>query len=41
VKINVHVDSAILGGLVVRIGDRQIDYSLRARLEGMRKALVS
>jgi len=41
VKINVHVDSAILGGLVVRIGDRQMDYSLRTRLEGMRKALVS
>jgi len=41
VKINAHVDSAILGGLVVRIGDRQMDYSLRTRLEGMRKALVS
>jgi len=41
VKMNVHQDRTILGGLVVRIGDRQIDYSLRRRLEAMKRAMVS
>lgn len=34
-------DAGILGGLVVRLGDRQIDYSLRTRLEGLKRAMVS
>jgi len=41
VNLNVSYDAAILGGLVVRIGDRQLDYSLRTRLQGLKRAMVS
>ncbi len=41
VTLSVHEDQSILGGLIVRIGDRKIDYSLRTRLDGMRRALAS
>ena len=41
VRLTVSEDKAILGGLVVQIGDRKIDYSLRTRLNGMRRALAS
>ena len=34
------VDPAMLGGVVVRIGDRLIDGSTRARLEALRESLV-
>jgi len=42
-KVNLHVshDADILGGLVIRIGDRQLDYSLRTRLQGLKRAMVS
>jgi len=33
------VDPAILGGLVVRIGSRQIDTSLRTKLNSLKLAL--
>ena len=40
-ELNVHyrVDPAILGGLIVRVGDRLIDNSLAARLAAMRQTL--
>jgi len=41
VVIKASQDKSILGGLVVRLGDRQIDYSLRTRLEGLKRAMVS
>jgi len=41
VRITVSEDQSILGGMVVRIGDRKIDYSLRTKLAGMRRALAS
>jgi F-type H+-transporting ATPase subunit delta len=41
VVIKASQDKDILGGLVVRLGDRQIDYSLRTRLEGLKRAMVS
>ena len=41
VRLSVSQDSDILGGLIVRIGDRQMDYSLRTRLEGLKRAMVS
>ncbi|WP_322801159.1 F0F1 ATP synthase subunit B [Thermoflexus sp.] len=34
------VDPTILGGLVVRVGDRVVDGSVRARMEGLRAALM-
>ena len=41
VVITVAVDSAILGGVVVRLGDRLIDGSVRGRLERLRTRLAS
>jgi len=41
VNLTVSEDQAILGGLIVRIGDRKIDYSLRTKLAGLRRALAS
>lgn len=40
VSLKITVDPAILGGMVVRIGSRQIDTSLRSRLAAMRADLV-
>ena len=40
VTLKITVDPAILGGMVVRIGSRQIDTSLRSRLQAMRADLV-
>jgi F0F1-type ATP synthase delta subunit len=36
----VRQDPAILGGLVIRIGDRVIDGSVRTRLEQLQAALA-
>ena len=41
VRLSVSEDKSILGGMVVRIGDRKIDYSLRTKLAGLRRALAS
>lgn len=41
VKLSVSHDADILGGLIVQIGDRQLDYSLRTRLQGLKRAMVS
>jgi len=38
--IDAKVDPAIVGGLIIRIGDRVIDSSLRSKLEALRKNLV-
>ena len=39
VKIKANVDPEILGGLVVRIGSRQIDSSIRTRLNTLANAM--
>lgn len=39
VSMNITVDPAILGGLVVKIGSRQIDTSLRTKLNALKLAL--
>jgi F-type H+-transporting ATPase subunit delta len=39
VKIKASVDPEILGGLVVRIGSRQIDGSIRTRLNTLAQAM--
>lgn len=37
--INVTVDPSILGGLIVKMGSRQIDTSLRTKLSSLKLAL--
>ena len=41
VALDTEVDPSLLGGLVVRLGDRLIDGSVRSRLERLRNQLVS
>ncbi len=41
IELNVEVDPSLLGGLVVQVGDRLIDGSVRSRLERLRNQLVS
>jgi F-type H+-transporting ATPase subunit delta len=41
VELDIQVDPSLLGGLVVRVGDRLIDGSVRSRLERLRNQLVS
>jgi F-type H+-transporting ATPase subunit delta len=41
VELDVRVDPSLLGGLVVQVGDRLIDGSVRGRLERLRQQLVS
>lgn len=41
VDLSVQVDPAILGGVMVRMGDRLIDGSVRGRLERLRTRLAS
>lgn len=39
VKLNVSVDKDIIGGLVVRVGSRMIDSSIRSRLARLQNAM--
>jgi len=41
VELDVRTDPSLLGGLVVRVGDRLIDGSVRGRLERLRNRLVA
>ena len=41
VSLRAEVDPALLGGLMVRIGDQLIDGSVRGRLERLRNQLVA
>jgi len=38
-RLETHVDASLLGGLIVKVGSRMIDSSLRTKLEGMRTAM--
>lgn len=40
VEVNYQVDSSIIGGIIVRIGDKYIDGSVAAKLERMRERLA-
>jgi F-type H+-transporting ATPase subunit delta len=40
VELETDVDPELLGGVVVQIGDRLIDASVRGRLDSLRKSLV-
>jgi F-type H+-transporting ATPase subunit delta len=37
--LDTHVDSSLLGGLVVKVGSRMIDSSLRTKLNGLKTAM--
>jgi F-type H+-transporting ATPase subunit delta len=39
VAVNVHVDPGLIGGLVVRVGSRMVDFSMRTKLEKMKLAM--
>jgi F-type H+-transporting ATPase subunit delta len=40
VEVRTNVDPALIGGVVVRVGDQLFDASVRGRLENLRKRLV-
>lgn len=39
-EIRYEVDEALIGGLVIRIGDRVVDSSIRTKLDGLQKELL-
>lgn len=39
VRIDTRVDAAILGGLIVKVGSRMLDNSLRSKLQALRVAM--
>ena len=39
VDLNVKVDPAIIGGLVVKLGSRMVDSSLRTKLNSIKHAM--
>jgi len=39
VQINATVDPSILGGMIVRLGSRQIDGSIRSKLHMLAQAM--
>ena len=41
IALETDVDASLLGGLIVRVGDRLIDGSVRGRLERLRQQLAS
>jgi len=40
VVVDAQVDPGLLGGIAVRVGDRVLDASLRARLERIRERML-
>ncbi|MFQ5581917.1 MAG: ATP synthase F1 subunit delta [Mariprofundaceae bacterium] len=41
VRLKVTEDASILGGLIINVGDRKIDYSLRTKLAGLHRSLAA
>lgn len=39
IDLDLHVDSSLIGGIVVKIGSRMVDASLRTKLNGIRLAM--
>jgi len=40
VTLLAHEDPSLLGGFVIRIGDRKIDCSVKSKLDGMKRAII-
>jgi F-type H+-transporting ATPase subunit delta len=38
-RLTAHIDPKLLGGLVVKVGSRMIDFSLRSKLDSLRAAM--
>ena len=38
-EMNYAIDESLIGGMVIRIGDRVVDSSIRTKLEGLKKEL--
>jgi len=41
VQIVANKDESIVGGVVIRLGDRKIDCSVKGKLDGMKRAIIS
>jgi len=39
VSLNVRIDPAIIGGLIVKVGSRMVDSSLRTKLNSIKNAM--
>ena len=39
-EMHYHVDEKIIGGLIIRIGDRVVDSSIKTQLDNMEKDLL-
>ncbi len=39
-ELHFRLDKALIGGLVIRIGDRVVDSSIRTKLEGLQRQLM-
>jgi F-type H+-transporting ATPase subunit delta len=39
VKVNTRVDAGLLGGLIVKVGSKMIDSSLRTKLDNIKVAM--
>lgn len=40
VRVSVQIDSSLIGGIKVKIGDKVIDGSIKAKLENLKEALI-
>jgi F-type H+-transporting ATPase subunit delta len=40
-EMNYEIDKSLIGGMVIRIGDRVVDSSIKTKLEGLKRELVS
>ena len=40
-EIHYSVDKSLIGGLVIRIGDRVVDSSIKTKLEDLKRALIA
>ncbi len=40
-EMNFAVDESLIGGLVIRIGDRVVDSSIKTKLEGLKRELIA